>query len=146
MLVVKISINFSFWCIICLCSWIRSYLPPKKYCWDAMAVHSDCWPLIPYLYYPCLIDTKEYSRVSQMFKLVNQCWPQVFLVKYTHRIRGNQKYLIFFDIFTCPKPFKVLVHTALYPVQWIQAIDLKRMFLKAGKLAHISDMACRIWK
>ena len=24
----------SFWCIICLCIWIRSYLPPKKYWWQ----------------------------------------------------------------------------------------------------------------
>ena len=28
----------SFWCIICLCSWIRWYLPPKI----LVAVHSDC--------------------------------------------------------------------------------------------------------
>ena len=41
-----------FWCIICLCSWIRSYLPQKQYWWNAMAVHSNCSPLIPYLYYP----------------------------------------------------------------------------------------------
>ena len=31
----------------------------------------------------------------RMFKLVNQCWPQVFLVKYIHRMWGNQKYLDF---------------------------------------------------
>ena len=24
----------SFWCIICLCCWIRSYLSPKKYWWQ----------------------------------------------------------------------------------------------------------------
>ena len=27
----------AFWCLICLCSWIRSYLPPKKYWQEAMA-------------------------------------------------------------------------------------------------------------
>ena len=42
----------SYWCIICLCSRIRSSLPPPKYWWDAMAVHSNCWPLISYLYDP----------------------------------------------------------------------------------------------
>ena len=54
----------SFWCIICLCSWIRSYLPPKKYWWDAITVHSDCWPLIPYLYYPCYIHITFWNSVS----------------------------------------------------------------------------------
>ena len=29
---------WAFWCIICLCSLIRSYLPPKKYWREAMAV------------------------------------------------------------------------------------------------------------
>ena len=46
------------------------------------------------------------TRVSQMFKLGNQCWPQVFLVKYTHRIRGNQKYLIFLISSIGPSPSK----------------------------------------
>ena len=40
-----------------------------------------------------------FIRAFQMFKLVNQCRPQVFLVKYTHRIRGNQKRFNLFDIF-----------------------------------------------
>ena len=62
-------------------------------------------------------------RVSQMFKLVNQCWPQIFQVKYTQRMWENQKKWKFFDIFNRLKPFKVLVHTALYPVYWAQAID-----------------------
>ena len=30
----------------------RTKRSPIFYWWDAMAVHSDCWPLIPYLYYP----------------------------------------------------------------------------------------------
>ena len=59
----------------------------------------------------------------RMFKLVNQCWPQVFLIKYTQRMWENQKKWKIFDIFNRPKPFKVLVHTALYPVYWAQAID-----------------------
>ena len=50
------------------------------------------------------------------FKLVNQCWPQIFLVKYTQRKWENQKNLKNFDIFNPLKPFKVLVHTAIYPV------------------------------
>ena len=52
----------SFWCVICLCSWIRSYLPPKKYWWDTMAVHSNCWPLIPYLYYPCTVASRKFHN------------------------------------------------------------------------------------
>ena len=32
-----------------------------------MAVHSDCWPLIPYLYYPCLKGTQDESEISNRF-------------------------------------------------------------------------------
>ena len=29
-----------------------------------MAVHSDCWPLIPYLYYPCFEPKKVYFNAK----------------------------------------------------------------------------------
>ena len=48
----------SFWCIICLCSWIRSYLPPKKY-W---------WQYISNLYHLSLISiTPEFNELSLDF-------------------------------------------------------------------------------
>jgi hypothetical protein len=47
------------------------------------------------------IKTAAGIECPRMFKLVNQCWPQIILVKYTYRMWGNQKYLIFFYIFTC---------------------------------------------
>ena len=51
---------------------------------------------------------------SKMFKLENQCWPQVFLVKNTHRMWENINYLKIFDIFNRLKPFKVLIHLNIY--------------------------------
>ena len=45
----------------------------------------------------------------RMFKLVNQCWPQVFLVKYTHRMWGNQKYLDFFWYLHLPKGLLLVI-------------------------------------
>ena len=52
----------------------------------------------------------------KMFKLVNWCWKQVFLVKYTKRIKGNQKKSKNLIYSSRLKPFKVLVHNALYTV------------------------------
>ena len=76
------------------------------------------WPRRCTTYHVKLVQKAYYTYslgCPRMFKLVNWCWSQVFLVEYTHRMWGNQKYFNFFDIFNWPKPFKVLVHTALYP-------------------------------
>ena len=64
----------AFWCLICLCSWIRSYLPPKKYWCDAMAAHSNCWSFIPYL---CKIWL-------QLFDLR----AKIYLLRYYHSVFG----------------------------------------------------------
>ena len=51
------------------------------------------------------------------FKLVNQCWPQIFLVKYTHRMWGNQNFQKKFlipSLAQSPSKFKYIRHYIPY--------------------------------
>ena len=52
-------------------------------------------------------------------KCSNQCWPQVFLVKYTHRMWENQKHLILFWY--------------LHPAQALQSLSMNMFVLQVLK-------------
>ena len=56
----------------------------------------------------------RYIRVSQMFKQKNPCRPHHFLIIWAKSINQNKKIGISIHAFPSLKPFKVLLHTALY--------------------------------
>ena len=77
--------------------------------------------LAVFRYFPDTVGAFQKLRMTMTMSQIivinvqtgKQCWSQVFLVIRINRVWVNQKYLKFVDIFTCFKPFKVLVHTQI---------------------------------
>ena len=60
----------SFWCANCLCNWIRSYLPPKKYWWQYI---SD---LYPGNYNLCTEISKRWTILHMTVKLLRRVYQE----------------------------------------------------------------------
>ena len=87
----------SFWCIICRCSRIRSYLPPKKYWWQYNVTVAT---------YPLALLTLERNKKEctkeKPFLSAKVCWdvgtnhnlPHVFTVYMTWNYYVTSRYLL----------------------------------------------------